>query len=125
MKIQDILNFINIYDRIKTHTFPVKTAYKLLKLQKEIAEELAIYKEAYSSIIKEYGKLDEQGQLCYTEDGNSILIKDGCEQECYAKMQELETMDVELSGLSFALEEFDNIELSFEELEALMPFIFE
>ena len=123
MKIFELQAFFNVYKKIKDCIFPIKTAYKLVKLGKKIEEELSFYQETYTNIIKEYGKTDENGEYIFSEDGNSIVIKDGMEEKCQEKVRELETFEIDLSDFSFTIDDFANIELTPEELSVLMPII--
>lgn len=125
MKIFELQAFSNVYKKIKTCTFPIKTTYQLVKLGKKIEEELNFYQETYTNIIKEYGKTDENGEYIFSEDGNSIVIKDGMEALCQEKVRELETFEIDLSDFSFTIDDFANVELTPEELNALMPIIAE
>lgn len=123
LKMQDILNFPSFYDIVKTQKITLKTAYRLAQLARAIEAELQFYREKLQSIIAEYGQTDEKGQPVQTEGGNGIKLRPGMEQECIAAMQELQEIEINLPDIKFHLEDFGNIELSVEEITAILPFV--
>lgn len=122
-KIQSILNFPNLYEIVKNQKLPIKTAYKLAKLSKNVQGEIDFYREKFQALIWEYGEIDENGQLVPTEDGAGIKLKPGTESECYSAIQELQDLEIILPDITFTLEEFSNIELTMAEIEPILPFI--
>lgn len=125
MKIQELQAFSNVYKKIKTCTFPIKTTYQLVKLGKKIEEDLNFYQETYTNIIKDYGQVDENGEYIFSEDGSSIIIIEGKQEECQEKVRELENFEIDLSEFTFSIDDFSNVELTPEELNALLPIISE
>ena len=71
----------------------------------------------------EYGKKDENGNIIPTDDGQGVLLAEATMNEAYAKLAELRELDVELPDTKFSLDDFDNIEISPEEMMIIMPFI--
>jgi hypothetical protein len=71
----------------------------------------------------EYSKQDEDGMPIPTEDGQGVLLKEETMQEAYTKLNELRELDVELPDTKFSPDDFDNIEISPEEMIIIMPFI--
>ena len=70
-----------------------------------------------------YGEFDENGQIIQIENGNGVKIKSGSEVECAGAIRELENLEVTLPDITFELDEFDNIELTPEEIISIIPFI--
>ena len=54
MKIKELALIKASCDKIKTIKMPIKTAYKLSKLQKVIEEELSFSQGEYKKIVDEY-----------------------------------------------------------------------
>ena len=126
MKLSDIFQLAQLEPKIKDKKMSIKTTYKFTRLFKEIEEQVNFFNETLSNLIKEYGKRDENGEFVLTENQNGVKIREDKYDECMAKVQELNELDPELAYTpSFALEELDNLELSMEELNILMPFIIE
>ena len=123
LKMQNILNFTSFYDVVKSQKLPIKTAYHLAQLATAIDKELQFYREKLQAIVQEYGEMDESGQLKPTADGSGIILRPGTESECYAAMQELQDLEIELPNIQFDISEFDNVELTMAELGAIIPFI--
>ena len=123
LKMKDITDFAAFYNEVKVARLPFKTLFKLSTLSRAVEEKLEFYQEHFQAILKEYGELDEQGNLIPTEDGRGVKIKSGTELDCMAKITELQMLEVELPETFFSLEEFDSIELTLEAFNVITPFI--
>lgn len=122
MKMSEILELQNFYLTIKDTKLPLKTAYKLTRLMRRVAQETEFYANEFSKIVDEYGK-KENGQLVYTEDQTSIQIIPGKEIECNIKINELRDLEVDLSEFVFTIEEFEGIDLTLNQMNILLPLI--
>ena len=123
MKMQEIIKLNNFYPKIKDMKIPIKTAYKFTKLMRQVEKEIEFYQIKFNELISEYGQYDESGHLKITEDGSSIAILPGKENECTEKLSELHNLEVELSDIKFSIEELSSLDISIAELENLMPLI--
>ena len=123
IKASTILDFANFYQKVKSSKMSIKTSYKLAKLATAIEAEVAFYREKLQTIIQTYGEFDENGQIIQIENGNGVKIKPGSEVECAGAIRELENLEVTLPDITFELDEFDNIELTPEEIVSIIPFI--
>lgn len=124
MKLSDIFQLAQLEPKIKDKKMSIKTTYKFTRLFKEIEEQVNFFNETLSNLIKEYGKRDENGEFVLTENKSGVMIQEDRYNECMAKVQELNELEPELSYIpSFKLEELDNLELSIDDLNLLMPFI--
>lgn len=123
MKLNELLNFPTFYNQVKTYRLPFKTAHKLAKLSTAIESEIAFYREKMMELIETYAQTDENGEYVYINNGQSIALKPETQEECQAKIVELETMEVELPDIKFLPEEFDQTTLTIEELYPILPFI--
>ena len=102
---------------------PFKTSYKLSLLNQEIQKHLVFYQEQFRRLILEYSKKDETGEPMQTEDGQGVLLSQDTMQEAYKKLEELNDLDVELPDIKFSIDDFNNIEISPDEMVAILPFI--
>lgn len=125
LKMQELLGFTSFHESIKDKKIPIKTAYKLAKLSSAVEKEIVFYQEKLRTIIMECAELDNQGIPIQTEDGQGIKIQKGKEEDCAAAIMELQEIEVNLPDITFTLEEFSNLELTFVELEYALPFITE
>ncbi len=122
MKMYEILELPNLYNSIKDAKLPLKTTYKFARLMRRVEEELSFYQTKFSEIVKEYG-VTENGQLKISPDGNSIAIIPGKENECNMKIQELRNLEIEISGITFTIEELAGLDISISEMASLMSLI--
>ena len=88
-------------------------------------KEITFYQEKLRTIIMEYAELDNEGIPVQTEDGQGIKIQKGKEEVCATAIMELQEIEVNLPDITFTLEEFSNLELTFVELGYALPFITE
>ncbi len=126
MLISGILNFPNLYTGLKNQKLPIKTAYKFHKLAAAITKELDYYYSELQKIIKQYAVVDEEtGQPVQTEDGLGIRIQPDKNDECVARLQELQELDVTLPDITFTLEELEPLNLTIDDFDGLSAFITE
>lgn len=123
LKMGEIINFGYFYDEVKNQKLSFKVLYKLSTLAKAVDEKTAFYREKFQEVLKEYGELDENGNLIPTEDGNGIKVKPGTETECIAKINELQALEVDMPDVKFSIEDFGDIELTMEVFGLIRPFI--
>lgn len=123
MKMYQIMECKKFYEELKNKKLPIRVAYKLNKLFKSLEEEALFYQEKFAEVIQEFGLKDENGNFILTEDQQGIRIKEDKISECELKIQELARLDVEITDISFSLEELDSLELTVKEIEWLAPFI--
>ena len=123
LKMIDIINFNVFYDEVRTNKMPLKVAFKLSNLVKVINEKTDFYREEIQKILQEYGEFDENGNIITINNGNGIKVKPGTEIECTAKINELQSLDVELPDITFDIEEFGDIEMALEIFNIITPFL--
>ena len=122
MKMFEILELSALYNSISEVKLPLKTTYKFTRLMKRVEEELTFYQTKFREIVEEYG-VKENGEYKLTEDGTSILIVPGKENECNEKLFELRNLDVTIEGITFTIEELETLDVSISEMACLMPLI--
>lgn len=120
---QQALNFRNAYNFFNSIKLPLKAAYKLTKIKNAVEKETEYYAEKFQEIVDTYAKKDEDGNLMYNEDKTQILIKDGMIAECNQKIEELHTLEIGIENYNLTIEDLgEGIEVTAEDLDALMPF---
>jgi predicted transcriptional regulator len=119
----EILELQTLYGSIANIKLPLKTTYKFTRLMKRAETELEFYQAKFQEIVAEFGEKDDNGQYKLTEDGQSIVIIAGKEQECNAKLFELRNLDVEINDIKFTIEELEGIDISISELACIMSLI--
>ena len=122
MKLFEVLSIQNFYNLVLNAKLPIKTTYKLTRLMRRVEEEAKFYQTEFAKIVNE-NALRENGELVYSDDMTSIKIIEGKEEECASKILELKNLEIDLSEFHFSIEEFDNIELSINDMYGILPLI--
>ena len=122
MRIQKILAMEEAIKNLKSKNLPIKTAYRLLKLAEFVATESDNYRNLFRQILDEYAEKKEDGSYVLSEDGANVIIQKDHIQDANQKVDELNKIDVEIP-YTFDIKDFDNIEISLEELAPLMDLI--
>lgn len=103
---------------------PLKVAYKLNKIRKAVEKESEFYADKFQEIVHTYAKIDENGEIVFSEDGSQILIKDGMVEECNKALEELQKLEVQIENYNLSIDDFgENLECTPDQLNALMPFM--
>ena len=75
-------------------------------------------------IVDEYAERDETGNYKFLDEAKTnIQIKPNCIKEAEQKTIELQELEIELPKITFTLSEFENIELSPEDISGIIDFI--
>lgn len=122
MRIQKILAMEEAIKNLKSKNLPIKTAYRLLKLAELVSKEAENYRNLFRQILDEYAEKKEDGSYVLSEDGANVIIQKDHIQDANQKIDELNKIDVEIP-YTFDIKDFDNIEISLEELAPLMDLI--
>ena len=109
--------------RLRNEKVSIKTAYKFNKLITILEKELSFYNEELAKIIDQYSQKDKDGNPILSDDKTSIqIIKDKID-ECQQKMEDLSSIEFEVKGVSFKIDELKDINLTILEMRSLMPLI--
>lgn len=100
---------------------PIKITYKLSRLARRVEEEIQFYQKEFKQIINDYG-LKENGELVYSDGGDSIKIIPGKEEECAEKIAELRDLEVDIN-ITFTIEELENFDLTVAQFNCILPII--
>lgn len=122
MRIQKILAMEEAIKNLKSKNLPIKTAYRLLKLAELVSKEAENYRNLFRQILDKYAEKKEDGSYVLSEDGANVIIQKDHIQDANQKVDELNKIDVEIP-YTFDIKDFDNIEISLEELAPLMDLI--
>lgn len=122
MRIQKILAMEEAIKNLKSKNLPIKTAYRLLKLAEFVATEVDNYRNLFRQILDEYAEKNEDGSFVFSEDGTNVILKKDHIKEANEKVSELNQLEVDVP-YTFDLREFENLEISLEDLAPLMDII--
>ena len=123
VKLIEVISITQLYENLKGLSLPIKTLYKLNCLKKESDFHLIFYNDNLLKIIEEYAERDDNGELKRSIDGSEILINKEKVRQCQDRINELLNLDIEIPDTFFSIEEFNNIEMTLEEFQGLLPFI--
>lgn len=122
MRIQKILAMEEAIKNLKSKNLPIKTAYRLLKLAEFVTTESDNYRNLFRQILDEYAEKNEDGSFVFSEDGTNVILKKEHIKEANEKVSELNQLEVDVP-YTFDLKEFENLEISLEDLAPLMDII--
>ena len=121
---EQVINFRNNISFFADANLPLKGAYKINKIRKEVDKEADFYSEKFQEILDKYAKKDESGNMVFSEDGEQIMIADGMIDECNEALSNLQNLDVEIDNYNLSIEDLgEDMQCTPDELEALMPFM--
>jgi hypothetical protein len=123
MKFNQLANLRETLTKIANQSLPFTTAYRINRLVHGLDEAWTFFTESMNTLIQQYGQKDNEGNLVYAEDGQSILLIPETAAEANNKMMELSQVDANLPDITFTPEEFSKLELTAWEVEVLMEFI--
>ena len=121
---EQIVDFKNGVEFLGEAQLPLKAAYKINKLRKNIDTEFEYYGEKFREIVNTYAKKDAKGNVSFNEDGSQILIQDDMIDECNKALVDLQSLEVEIDNCNLTINDFgEDLQCTPDELEALMPFL--
>lgn len=115
----EVYELYQALDRIskdKDLKFKVKTGYAIAKNKETLRTEASLIYNMRRDIIMEYGQLDENGS------GDIIIPRDKID-EVNQKINDLMSIESNLSIIKLSADAFDDNELNIEDLEGLMPML--
>lgn len=99
----------------KEKNFSISTKYKFLKIQEQIKKEYDLYFSLIQDLKEKYnGEIADNGMIKFKEEDMPRIT-----EELYSFNNE----EISLADIKFSLDELENSELSWNDLEILMPFI--
>lgn len=121
---KQILQLGHFINKIKQENIKcnLNTKYKILKIGQLINQEFEISTILLEDITLKYAELNENLQPKINDNGG-ILIKSDKIAELQKDIEDFQKMEIQISDFYFSIDELEELELSFEELEYFMPFI--
>lgn len=124
MRMNQIIEFLNIYPQIKNNKIKISVAYKLSKCFEYCEQEAKFYTTKLNEILGKYGQKDESGALIQDEKTQSVLIDPVLKNECKKELTELLNLEVPFDEkLLIDIKDIDNFELNMELFRKLKPFL--
>jgi len=124
ININKVLSFQLIYSKIKDQTPPIKTAYKLVKINEFVINEAKIRKEFLDNLIDKYGERDENGNLIEVNDGAGNKLDMARQDEWAPLIEDLNNLETDIpEDILLTFEELESLTLSVEEFSIINSFI--
>ena len=120
--LNDILNNAEIFRELSAKALPVKTAFKIARLIRELDKENTTFDESRRQIIEKYAERDENGRIKQTPEGNIQLQQDKIE-ECNNELVELLNTTIEINVDKISIDALGDIELTPVQIINLEAFI--
>lgn len=109
VKLNDIVNNIQIFQDLSTKCFPARTAFLISRILKQVTDEYNLFQDTRTNLIKQYGDRDENGEIIIDENKNVHLSENNLDkfnQEIRDLLDTPITMELDKIPLS-ALEAVD------------------
>jgi len=123
IRMSNVLNLQGTYDKLKSQVLPLSLAYKLSRFYQAINTNSDFYSSELHKIIDAYAERDPEGNIVYADDNSNIKVQKQYIMKAEEKIQELLHLEVEMPEITFTLKELEDVKLSLEEFNALLPFI--
>lgn len=123
IRMEELVSFCQRGDVFSNKTLPLKGAFKLNRIKKDVEKDFSFYQDKFREILEKYAERDENGEIKLSEDGEQIIIKDGEFEKCTEELQNLNNMEVEIDNYDFNIDELGDIDCTPEDLEVLMPIL--
>lgn len=120
--LNDILNNAEIFRELSTKSLPVKTAFKVARLIRELDKENTTFDESRRQIIEKYAERDENGIIKQTAEGNIQLQQDKIE-ECNNELVELLNTTIEINVDKISIDALGDIQITPAQMINLEAFI--
>lgn len=120
--LNDILNNAEIFRELSAKALPVKTAFKIARLIRELNKENTTFDESRRQIIEKFAERDENGRIKQTPEGNIQLQQDKIE-ECNNELVELLNTTIEINVDKINIDALGDIELTPAQMINLEAFI--
>ena len=124
---QQAMDFFNIQQEIADSNMPLKGAYKLHKISKQIAEFAEVFQQKFNSIVEEYAVRDENGDFDYVdEEKQQVRVNQDKIEDCNREIQALLEETIEINNQNLRVEDLgDDFECTPHEFEILAIFFTE
>lgn len=108
----------------RSNTLPMKTAYWVGRILKDLEKELEKIGLEYQVLVTEYAEKDAEGNLIPAARPGAVNIAKEKEAEFAEKQKEFESRTLKLDYAKLKATDFERTNLSGEDLQALEPLLY-
>ena len=124
LKVQELLNGLDVLEKLKDKSLPIKLSYQLARAIKTLREEKETYFQVIQELVEKYGERDENNNLKSTEDKKGVLIKPEYKQECFGEIDKIDKTLIKIELPEFSIEDVDGLGLTVDEVMKIEPILF-
>lgn len=117
-----IFKILDIYKRVKELKISAKTAYKFNKLCISLDSDVEFYNKELNKIIQMYAERNEDGTVKQSPDGG-VQIKADQIATAQGEIDTLWNLEADSPDIQFTVDELDELQLSIEDFNCMLPFI--
>lgn len=122
IKINDLLNSIDILQKLSKMELKAKLAWQVARLLKAAEKEIQEFNETRMNVITKYGEKDENDQLI-TDDDNNCKIQKEHVTDFTNEINELVKSEVEINANKIKIDALEDLEFTPSEMTQLEPYI--
>ena len=122
IKMNDLLNSIDILQKLSKMELKAKLAWQVARLLKAAEKEIQEFNETRMNVITKYGEKDENDQLI-TDDDNNCKIQKEHVTDFTNEINELVKSEVEINANKIKIDALEDLEFTPSEMTQLEPYI--
>lgn len=115
------VGYLIIRIKEKNNKCNINLKYKILKLENILKEEFEITSLLLNDLTLKYAELDENKQPVIKEGGIKIIEEKALDLQ--KELAEFKKATIQIPEIYFSIDELEELDLSWNELSSLMPFI--
>ena len=122
----DIETIFNGFKVLIEKEIPIKIAYKLMKLLKQLEDENKFFIDKRNELLKKYSQKDDNGNIKQIDEGNGkvgIQLEIDKIEEFNNKLKDLVDIEISIDFEKVKIEELGDIKITIKDLYNLDKFI--
>lgn len=121
IKLIDLMQINQIFEKLYDKPLSVKTSYKLMKFAESTQKDIQFFKQNIADLIEKYGEKDKDGNLILVDD-NYKIEKDHI-NDFNTQYKEIQEVEAEIKSFKLSLDELKGVKLTPAELYIIKDFI--
>ena len=122
IKINDILNSVEVLQKLSETKLKAKLAWQVGRLLKATDVEIQQFNDARMNLIKKYGEKDENGELITDEGGNCRIVPEHS-KDFSNELNELINEEVEINANKLVINDLEELDFTPAEMANLESYI--
>lgn len=123
IRMKDVVGVQEFYNTIKDKKLPIKTAFKLSKIIRDVSSHIEFYQKRMSQIMEESAERDTDGNFVIEDEGRAVRLKKDKIAQVAKEMKELQELPMILNEEKLRIEELSGLDLTIEEMMTIAPLL--